>query len=724
MEKTGFFRNISPRNTLKALIIGLSGLALTLLSTYYVKTATDRTSTDEFHTICNDISGRIQVRLVAQAQLLRCGAAFFAGSDSVERKNWKIFYENTLIERNLPGIEGLGYSVIIPKDRLKEHIDKVRKEGFPDYTVRPLTDRADYTSILYLEPFEGRNMRAFGYDMFSEPVRRKAMETARDSNLASISGKVVLVQETGSHPQPGTLMYVPVYRNGLPIRTVSERRAAILGWVYSPYRMGDLMQGILGFWEKDNERTIRLRIFDDESLSEESLLYDSQSGNPLLADKELFNLPVELNGNKWYLVFSRTRSDSMLMSGKSFLILVSGLLISMLLFFLAISLFSTQQRAEVIARNLTAEIGKVNDRLSLAARAGRVGIWDWDLVLNKLIWDDQMYALYGISANGFKGAYQSWLEGLHPDDKERGDREIQACLKGEKDFDTEFRVCWPDGSVHFLRAQAVVLRNGDGTPMHLIGTNRDITEQKQREEDLVNAKITADYASHSKSEFLSRMSHELRTPLNAILGFAQLLDIGDLSVSQKRAVQQILGGGKKLLEMINNVLDISSVDAGMLDVVIEKVNVSEILPGVLDDIKPLAFEKRVTIHFSDSLFADGPVLADRIRFRQVMYNLLSNAVKFNREGGQVNIASSRFTRQENGDFIRYSVTDTGQGIREENLKHLFQPFERVEPDQIDYSGRGLGLAVVKKLVLAMNGGYGVESTFGEGSTFWVELPCA
>ena len=147
----------------------------------------------------------------------------------------------------------MGFSVLIPRAELARHVRELRQEGFPEYRLKPDGVRELYSAIIYLEPFTGRNLRAFGYDMFSELVRRAAMEQARDTGAAALSGKIVLVQETGADVQAGTLMYVPVYHKGLPLETVAQRRAALQGWVYSPYRMKDLIKGIL---DSHNERPV------------------------------------------------------------------------------------------------------------------------------------------------------------------------------------------------------------------------------------------------------------------------------------------------------------------------------------------------------------------------------------------------------------------------------------------------------------------------------------
>ncbi|MCX6190122.1 MAG: CHASE domain-containing protein [Bacteroidetes bacterium] len=216
-------------------------IGLTLIAAIYTKQDLDAKSKREFSLISNEIKAKISTSLFTHAQFLRSGASLFAVSDSVTRNDWKVFVENSKFNTNWPGNQGVGFSLIIKKEALEDHIQRIRKEGFPTYSLRPAGDRDIYTSIIYLEPFSDRNLRAFGYDMYSEPTRRKAMEQARDSDVEALSGKVILVQETNKDIQAGVLIYVPVYQKGMPTNTIQERREAILGWVYSTYRMDKLV---------------------------------------------------------------------------------------------------------------------------------------------------------------------------------------------------------------------------------------------------------------------------------------------------------------------------------------------------------------------------------------------------------------------------------------------------------------------------------------------------
>ncbi len=240
----------------------------------------------------------------------------------------------------------------------------------------------------------------------------------------------------------------------------------------------------------------------------------------------------------------------------------------------------------------------------------------------------------------------------------------------------------------------------------------------ERTAELDKAKQEADRANQAKSEFLSRMSHELRTPLNAILGFGQLLEMDSLNPEQREGVEQILKGGRHLLELINEVLDIARIEAGRLGISPEPVSVKEVVGESLDLIAPLAADGRVRLDGGTASIPDRFVLADRQRLKQVLLNLLSNGVKYNRKGGTVALSYEDTLEGR----LRINITDTGLGLAPERMARLFTPFERLGAEQAGVEGTGLGLALSKGLVEAMGGTLGVESTPGTGSTFSVELP--
>jgi len=344
-----------------------ASLLITTVVCFYVHNREYQDRQKEFAFASSEIQLNIKTRLTANAQVLYGGAAYFDSSNHISRDEWRLFVAGLRLDLHLPGIQGIGFATVIPREKYEEHVQAIRAEGFPTYTIRPAGDRTLYSSIIYLEPFRDRNLRAFGYDMFSEPIRRAAMELARDENRAALSGRVVLVQETNKDIQAGTLLYVPVYRHGMPTSTVEERRNAIMGWVYSPYRMNDLMQGILQGWERrDLGQSLRLRIFDGKPASPDSLLYDSLASSQAGAerrDPEAHLSRIAFGGREWILEVSHTPGESggFLSYSRVWTFATAGTLISLLFFSLVRSLLGTRAQARAMAGRLLSELKENED---------------------------------------------------------------------------------------------------------------------------------------------------------------------------------------------------------------------------------------------------------------------------------------------------------------------------------------------------------------------------
>jgi signal transduction histidine kinase/CheY-like chemotaxis protein len=240
---------------------------------------------------------------------------------------------------------------------------------------------------------------------------------------------------------------------------------------------------------------------------------------------------------------------------------------------------------------------------------------------------------------------------------------------------------------------------------------------EQRTKTLREAQLAAESANRSKSEFLSRMSHELRTPLNAVLGFGQLLEMDDLTIEQRQAVNHITRGGRHLLDLINEILDISHIEAGQLSLSLEPVLVSDVVDDIVELVRPLAADRSISVLSSEAERCQKYVQADRQRLKQILLNLLGNSIKYNRQGGSVLISC---VSADEGQ-VRIVVTDTGPGIPEEKRDLLFTPFERLGAEQTSVEGTGIGLALSRRLAEAMDGTLDFESTPGRGSTFWVQF---
>ena len=296
----------------------------------------------------------------------------------------------------------------------------------------------------------------------------------------------------------------------------------------------------------------------------------------------------------------------------------------------------------------------------------------------------------------------------------------KSLLDGTVRYTGDKRYVHKNGEILWVSRTASIIRNDQGEPQHFLLMVEDISERKEVEKKLREAKEEADRANHAKSDFLSRMSHELRTPLNSILGFGQLLDRQSPTERQRPRIRYILSAGRHLLNLINEVLDISRIEAGNLQLSLEPVCVEEAIAEALDLMRPLAAERSIGMAPPASLDAATYVLADRQRLKQVLLNLLSNAVKYTARRGSVTVS---FNDAGNGS-TRIQVRDTGAGIPVEKLARLFTPFDRLGAEQSTVEGTGLGLALCQRLVQAMQGSIGVNSTLGNGSTFWLELPQA
>jgi PAS domain S-box-containing protein len=306
------------------------------------------------------------------------------------------------------------------------------------------------------------------------------------------------------------------------------------------------------------------------------------------------------------------------------------------------------------------------------------------------------------------------------EDIETGRQLAKSLLEGTTRSTGDKRYVRKNGEVLWVSRTASIIRDDKGAPQYFLLMVEDISERKATEKALREAKVEADRANHAKSEFLSRMSHELRTPLNSILGFGQLLDRQSPSEIQRTRVRYILSAGRHLLNLINEVLDISRIEAGNLQLSLEPVCVEEAIAEAVDLMCPLAAERAISLATAASLDTTTYVLADRQRLKQVLLNLLSNAVKYTALQGSVTLSFTESGRNS----IRIQVHDTGAGIPVEKLARLFTPFDRLGAEQSTVEGTGLGLALCQRLIQAMHGCIGVNSTLGNGSTFWLELPQA
>ncbi len=381
------------------------------------------------------------------------------------------------------------------------------------------------------------------------------------------------------------------------------------------------------------------------------------------------------------------------------------------------------------------ELGRLRkdiERLEFAAQGANLGIWDFNPSTGKIIGNriwatqkllnpDELFAddaLFSEIVNGI----EKWSELVHPDDVEATTEKIQKHLDGETDiYHAEFRVKCGDGKWKWiLDLGRVFERDADGVPVRMNGIHVDIDKQKRLQQRLSETKEKAEVANRAKSIFLANMSHELRTPLNAVLGYSQLLKADDsLQSTQQDYVEIISRSGEHLLSLINDVLDMSKIDAGHNVLESKWFDFSETVEEVLDLMEMKAKEKRLVL--SSDFIGEMPhfALGDVVKLRQVLINLLGNAIKFT-PSGEVKLMIKCETLAQEQHQIHFLVSDTGPGIRPEDHQRIFVPFEQLDSD-VTQNGTGLGLSISKQFVEMMGGALTVSSQQGEGSTFTFSL---
>ncbi|HQS59558.1 MAG: hypothetical protein B7Y56_14135 [Gallionellales bacterium 35-53-114] len=337
-------------------------LLVSLLVTYQLwkvaQNKTEQALQTEFNFHVLDATHRIERHMLEYEKMLRGVQGLYAASASVSREEFRQYVNLLDIEKNYPGIQGLGFTLLLPSHRLAQHLAEVRREGFPDYAIRPAGERDSYSSVLYLEPFTGRNLHAFGYDNFADPLRRTAMERVRDTGLCTISGKIKLVQEIDSNVQAGILMWLPVYRNNAKLNTVEERRKHLIGWIGASFRMDNLMASIVDM----RDAMVDIEIYDGDEMSDRTLMYDAdhvrREKNP---GGSHFQTIRQLNiaGQKWsVLISSLPRFDARLRDQKQSLILLGGIVVSILLALITLVLIRGRSRALEFAQALNHELAE------------------------------------------------------------------------------------------------------------------------------------------------------------------------------------------------------------------------------------------------------------------------------------------------------------------------------------------------------------------------------
>lgn len=459
---------------------------------------------DNFLRVAEKQKNILITRMDHYEQVLRGGAALFAATGMPSREEWRAYVERLELDQTLPGILGTGFALMVPPAARDAHERSIRAEGFADYAITPPGNRDMLSSIVYLEPFAGRNLRAFGYDMFSDPIRREAMERARDTGQPALSQKVTLVQETVSGAQPGFLIYFPVYNTALPTDTITARRAALIGFVYSPFRSFDLMEGTFNV----PGQIVEVELFDGEP-APENLLYASQGAERTA--RHVTDMPLDLGGHLWVARFrSSARLEASTQSNQPKLILFGGLALDLLLF--SVLYMNARHRRKM--REAATRLEQIlNSYKSLVEHIpGAVFRSQPGADLPVLQLSNGITPLTGEPPESFLSGERAYRQLIHPDDKPQVSEAIAEAIAKRCAYSIEYRVKATDGVTRWVNERGRVTPDPSGQPRWLDGLIFDISERKAAEimiRDLAfNDALTG---LPNRRRLLDRLDHELAT---------------------------------------------------------------------------------------------------------------------------------------------------------------------------------------------------------------------
>lgn len=379
---------------------------------------------------------------------------------------------------------------------------------------------------------------------------------------------------------------------------------------------------------------------------------------------------------------------------------------------------------EAIERHRREEILYLSEaRLRLAMEFGRIGCWQWDIKSNVLYWDRSLFQMMGMPEEQSFIAAESFYERVHPDDVAQLRAYAEEVVERRADYESEFRIVRADnGQVRWLGGKGGLLFNERGEPFAMFGVNYDITEEKNLKMELESARQAAEAASQAKSEFLANMSHEIRSPLTAVLGYSDLILVESDWKKVADFALKIKQNGQYLLEIVDDVLDLSRAEANKLTLRKERFSPQRLLADLCSVMRMRAKDKGIAMALRAEGDIPDTIEGDPTRLRQILLNLIGNAVKFTPQG-QITIMM-RLEGVDNAEpALAFEVRDTGIGIAPSDLERMFEPFEQAETSSSRrYQGAGLGLTISKHLTEMLGGTITVHSELGRGSVFTVRVP--
>ncbi|MCC9605769.1 CHASE domain-containing protein [Blastopirellula sp. JC732] len=682
------------------------------------------------------LSDEIQRRSNLCIYGLKGARGMYTGSERVERNEFKAYVQSRDLPAEFPGAIGFGMIKRVPRIEIDQFVALERADNAPDFAVHSLGDEPVAYIIQHIYPLDA-NRRAWGFDVGSENVRRTAIEKAIRSGEPTITGMIHLLQDDVI--RAGFLYYVPVYKNGTNPQTPEQRETDLAGVLYAPIilersldHMGDLVDAGLDF-----------EIFDGDEQSQRTHLYDHDdhltNSTELDFDEEAYagrlfshSTSIMVGGRKWTITTSTLPPfEAEIDRVTPAFFGIGGAALSLLLAGIVWAMGLSQSRALTLAEDMTHELrvseqmathaAEEAERLAKIVRRTNNAVIITD-VSGKIEWvNDGFTRLSGYSLQESFGKRPSELL-YGPNSNPEAIERLSDALRLRASTNAEIVNYAKDGREYVVATEIAPLTDSSGTLTGFMLIESDITEKCAAETRLksLNSELTmahqeAERASKIKSEFLANMSHEIRTPMTAIIGFSDMLLEEDVPDAEKRkAVSTIQRNGNHLLELINDILDLSKVEAGKFDIELRAMDPAETLRDIQELMSDRARSQENELVFERLGKLPQTIRCDSTRLKQALLNLVGNAIKFTKKGVVKVTAQCDFEREQ----LIFKVIDSGIGMSPEQLQHVFQPFRQADTSTTrKFGGTGLGLTITKRIAELLGGDITVESELGRGSTF-------
>ena len=710
-----------PRRFIRALLtssVWWIGVVVSFALWMLVEDVVENKSRAQFEYHTENAQQAIQNRVRSYIDVLRGVNALFHTTDNVTREQFHAYVSQLKLESSFPGITNLNYAQRVTaadKKVFEAHVrsDSSRKPGgYPDFAIRPAGERSEYHVLTFVEPMES-NLVSFGFDIASNANGAAALAASRDSSQLFSSGRLIRIM--GPHKHVGLAMRMPLYKRGMPTRTVAERRAAYYGSVGAGFDVTKLM---LGAVDGNTLGNMRVRLFDAgrtdsqrdrESSASDNLLFDSAAGPDsgpdgvrLIETDELFvkRVSMTVGPRVWEAEFSAPRSAMVQDFDASLPILVlgTGLIASLLMFGVYYSLATARRRAVELAREMTKDLRASEASLAEAQHMARLGSWVLDPASGSMSWTAETYRIFGMDRFDDTPRQPDFLRRVHESDRARVEGGLDDCLNTGMEFDTEHRILQQDGSVRWVHT---ICRLGyNGTAKVLRGTIMDVTERKHTMEALKRSQeLLRELTAHQdrvKEDERKRIAREIHDELGQTL-LALRIDVSMLDARTSRSHPRL---NEKVRGALNHI------DATVKTI---RTIINNLRPAVLDLGLTAAIEwqvaefRRRTGIACELLMDDKEFLVDDMRATSLFRILQESLTNVIRHANATHVAID--LHQEDNRLVM-KVTDNGVGIYPENRK----------------TGNSFGLVGVEERINALNGEFAITSTPGKGTTLTIYIP--